>query len=211
MKKNYILIGDSIVYGIGDYDNCGWATEFKKYIMRKDNTKECNNLVNIAAFPGARSYNILDRIDNGVITFGEFLEIIYLEAFDRYFDFKNIVILSIGINDTQCFNGVYSNSKESYKSNLEDIIKKVKDRGFELIILGLTKTGCKDKIEFKPNKIYDNKVILQYDEIVRNICKNNDIVYIPIFNILNDEDFIDGLHPNTNGHKKIYEEIIKTI
>ena len=198
MKKNYILIGDSIVYGIGDYDNCGWATEFKKYIMRKDNTKECNNLVNIAAFPGARSYNILDRIDN------------ILDGY-KYDDFKNIVILSIGINDTQCFNGVYSNSKESYKSNLEDIIKKVKDRGFELIILGLTKTGCKDKIEFKPNKIYDNKVILQYDEIVRNICKNNDIVYIPIFNILNDEDFIDGLHPNTNGHKKIYEEIIKTI
>ena len=79
MKKNYILVGDSIVYGIGDYDNCGWSTLFKKYIIGKDGTKECNNFVHIAAFPGARSYNILDRIDH------------ILNGY-KYDDFENIVI-----------------------------------------------------------------------------------------------------------------------
>ena len=24
MRNNYIIIGDSITYGIGDFENCGW-------------------------------------------------------------------------------------------------------------------------------------------------------------------------------------------
>ncbi len=198
MKKNYILVGDSIVYGIGDYDNCGWSTLFKKYIIGKDGTKECNNFVHIAAFPGARSYNILDRIDH------------ILNGY-KYDDFENIVILSVGVNDTQCFNGKYSVNKDVYKKNMESIIKLIKNKNFELIILGLTKIGQDEKIEFKPNKYYDNEIVMQYDDILKKVCKNNNIAYIPMFDILENEDFIDGLHPNMNGHKKIYKEIVKNL
>ena len=33
MKTNYIFIGDSIVYGIGDNENNGWTSMFKKQII----------------------------------------------------------------------------------------------------------------------------------------------------------------------------------
>ena len=52
---------------------------------------------------------------------------------------------------------------------------------------------------------------MQYDDILKKVCKNNNIAYIPMFDILENEDFIDGLHPNMNGHKKIYEEIVKNL
>lgn len=196
MKKNYILIGDSVVYGIGSYENCGWSTLFKKYIIGMDDTKECNNFVHIAGFPGARSNDILNRIDN------------ILDGY-KFDDFKNIVILSVGVNDTQCFNGKYRITKEDYKSNIEKIIKKVKEKDYELIILGLTKIGVEEKIEFKPNKFYDNKVVLQYDSILKEVCKNSMVKYISMYDVLQNEDFVDGLHPNENGYKKIFETLIK--
>ena len=43
MGTNYIVIGDSITYGIGDFESGGWATMFKKYIINKDDSKVCNN------------------------------------------------------------------------------------------------------------------------------------------------------------------------
>lgn len=35
MNNNYIIIGDSITYGIGDLESGGWATMFKNYIVKK--------------------------------------------------------------------------------------------------------------------------------------------------------------------------------
>lgn len=63
MNTNYIIIGDSITYGIGDFENGGWDTMFKNYIVNKDDSKVCNNYVHIAGFPCATSADILDKID----------------------------------------------------------------------------------------------------------------------------------------------------
>ena len=39
------------------------------------------------------------------------------------------------------------------------------------------------------------------------MCKDSKTKYIPMQDILEKEDFIDGLHPNKNGHRKIYEYV----
>ena len=64
MNNNYIIIGDSITYGIGDFETGGWSTMFKKYIVNKDDSKVSNNYVHIAAFPGATSTETVNKIDN---------------------------------------------------------------------------------------------------------------------------------------------------
>ncbi len=73
MNTNYIIIGDSITYGIGDFESCGWATMFKNYIINKDDSKVCNNYVHIAGFPGATSSDIL-----------EYITIIYAQRIYKY-------------------------------------------------------------------------------------------------------------------------------
>ena len=208
MNNNYIIIGDSITYGIGDFETGGWSAMFKKYIVGKDDSKVCNNYVHIAGFPGATSSDILEKIDG------------ILKSF-LHESFSNIVILSIGINDTQEFFGKTKISIEQYKNNIEKIIKYVTDNNCELIILGLTKIESDEKFLWKPNKYYDNKIILKYDKYLESIlsfdselkklCENNKIKYIKMQDVLSKEDFVDGLHPNTNGHQKICNWIIKKL
>lgn len=208
MGTNYIIIGDSITYGIGDFESGGWATMFKKYIVNKDDSKVCNNYVHVAAFPGATSTDILNKIDS------------ILQSFNHK-EFTNTIILSIGVNDTQEFNGNYKNSIEQYRTNIEKIVKCVMNKGFNMIILGLTRIESDEKFLWKPNKYYDNEIISEYDKDLslilgydaelKEFCKNSRIKYIPMQEVLQKEDFIDGLHPNHNGHKKIFEKIIDNI
>lgn len=208
MNTNYIIIGDSITYGIGDFESGGWATMFKNYIVNKDDSKVCNNYVHIAGFPGATSSDILDKIDG------------ILQSF-LHKEFSNTVILSIGVNDTQVFNGETKNSIKSYKENIQKIIKIVTDKECNLVILGLTRIESDEKFLWKPNKYYANdiiseydrdlKLILDYDAELEKLCEQNRIKYIPMQDILEKNDFIDGLHPNHNGHKKIVKYIIGSL
>jgi lysophospholipase L1-like esterase len=205
--KNYIIIGDSITYGIGDFETGGWAAMFKNYIVNQDDSKVCTNLVHIAGFPGATSRDILSKLDNiiGALEDDEF---------------DNVVILSIGVNDAKYFNGDFKVSKEEYKENIKKIIEKVTARGFELVILGLTRVEI-DDLEYKPGKFYYNsnieeyeqdlKVILNNDEALKELCAEEKIKYISLKDTLQKEDYIDGLHPNTNGHRKMFEAIKEQI
>lgn len=208
MNNNYIVIGDSIAYGIGDFENGGWTERFKKYILSKDDSKVCNNYIHIAGFSGATSTDILNRLE-------------YIFNSFRHVEFKNIVILSIGINDTQEFNGSNKNSIEQYVLNIKRISKYVTEKGAELVILGLTRIESDNKFFWKPNKYYDNKVISEYDRVLQGILKSdselkklyneNIIRYISMEDVLQKDDYIDGLHPNEKGHKKIFERIRKYI
>ena len=197
MNKNYIIVGDSLTYGIGDYDNGGWASLFKKDIVSKDDSKVCSNYVHIAAFPGATSTIILNKIDS-----------IY-QAFKND-EFDNVVILSIGVNDTQEFNGSNKTSLEDYRKNIESIIKYVTKEA-ELIIVGLARIESDDKFYWKPSKFYSNEILNKYDSELENICQENNIKYIKTRDILDKSDYIDGLHPNQVGHRKTYERIKEEI
>ncbi len=205
MNNNYIIIGDSITYGIGDFESGGWASILKQYIVNKDDSKVCNNYVHIAGFPGATSTDILNKIEN---IFNSF----------KNEEFKNIVILSIGVNDTQEFNGKNKNSIEKYKSNIEKISNYIIKQDAELIILGLTRIESDEKFLWKPKYYYNEfiseydrelEVIIKFDNSLEEFCKENKIKYLSMQDVLQKDDFIDGLHPNQKGHKKIFERIKK--
>lgn len=206
MNNNYIVIGDSITYGIGDFESGGWSALLKNYIVNKDDSKVCSNYVHVAGFPGATSTDILNKIE-------------YIFNSFKHEEFKNIVILSIGVNDTQEFNENNKNSIEQYKSNIEKISKYIMQQDAELIILGLTRIESDEKFLWKPNKYYNNEVISEYDKDLEAIlkfdsqleefCKENKIKYLSMQDVLQKDDFIDGLHPNQKGHKKMFERIKK--
>lgn len=208
MNTNYIVVGDSITYGIGDYENNGWTALLKKYIISKDDSKVCNNYVHIAGFPGATSTDILNKIEDILNTF-------------KHKEFKNTVILSIGVNDTQEFNGNYKTSIEKYKENMKNIMKIIFSNECDLVVLGLTRIEAGEKFYWKPNKFYDNGVISEYDKdlsLIINydnellkLCANNNLKYISMKDVLDKTDYIDGLHPTAKGHKKIFDEVIKNI
>ncbi|MCW8966211.1 MAG: hypothetical protein OQK82_05950 [Candidatus Pacearchaeota archaeon] len=51
------------------------------------------------------------------------------------------------------------------------------------------------------------KSFIEYENILKEICKKENIQFIPLFDLLKKEDLSDGMHPNTEGHKKIYEKV----
>ena len=56
--------------------------------------------------------------------------------------------------------------------------------------------------------MYFNNTIKKYDKALEEFCNTNNIEYIKMFDLLEDEDFSDdGIHPNEKGHEKIYKVI----
>ena len=53
---------------------------------------------------------------------------------------------------------------------------------------------------------YTNENIEKYSKIMEDVCRENSIPFLDI-GLLNNDDFDDGLHPNAEGHRKIYEKV----
>ena len=63
-------------------------------------------------------------------------------------------------------------------------------------------------VSWDDNQSYLNKNIKMYDEIIKKVCLENNVEYLSVYNLLEDEDFnIDGIHPNERGHEEIFDEI----
>jgi lysophospholipase L1-like esterase len=59
----------------------------------------------------------------------------------------------------------------------------------------------------KGDNHYSNKKIKQYNQKLEEFCQKKSVHLIKIFDILDESDLPDGLHPNAEGHRKIFEQI----
>lgn len=77
-------------------------------------------------------------------------------------------------------------------------------------IVFLCLTGFMDKSQlllWKTDKFYNYEEIDKYDNTLKNICDDEKVDYIPLKNILTEDDYMDGLHPNDRGYLKIFDEV----
>ena len=51
------------------------------------------------------------------------------------------------------------------------------------------------------------KKIKQYDKIIQQTCLEKEIEYLYLYDLLNDDELSDGLHPNEIGHQKMCDVI----
>ncbi len=200
MKTSYIFIGDSIVYGIGDFEQNGWTSMFKNKIINLDqNSLHCSNYVHVAAYPGGTSSDIVQKIPH------------ILGAFTSP-STNNEIILSIGVNDTQTIDNKQKVDLETFKSNIVEIIENArKIENSYITILGLTRIGSEQPFEFKPGKSLSNDTINQYDLELEKICQENNVLYVKMSDALEYSDYVDKLHPTNQGHKKIFGRVLSKI
>jgi len=57
-----------------------------------------------------------------------------------------------------------------------------------------------------PGRTTDD-IIEKYNKTIEKFCQQNNIPFCPMYDLLNDNDLADGLHPNAQGHKKMFEQI----
>ena len=203
-----LIFGDSIVWGASDIKG-GWVKRFKKFLNRSNDYGR-NFLVYKKGISGNTTIDLLGRLE--------------LEIRQLLNEGKNmkdaIIIFAIGINDSQF---IYSKNNfrvlfRDFKDNLERLINIAKKFSSKIIFIGLTPVNESKTtpILWDKDKFYKNEYIKKYDAIIKLVCKNNNLFYINIFKEFMKSDYkkmlnrLDGLHPNSKGHQKIFE-IVKEI
>jgi len=187
------VFGDSTAWGAWDLDQGGWVN---RLWLNYANGEEETHVYNLSV-SGGTTETILERFE--------------AEAKVREAD---VIIFQSGGNDSAYDHEIKDPLVASgqFADNLEKIISKAQSLTNKIIFMGFT--NCLES-QTKPvswcNLCYDNQRIKEYNDIMKAVCIKYNLLFIDTFGILDDTDFVDGLHPNASGHKKILEMIQKQL
>lgn len=186
------IFGDSIIWGAGLPFRVSWSNLLRNYL--ESETKDYIELYDLG-IDGNTTVDLLERFDT--------------EAQARKPD---MIVFGVGINDS-----FYRKTKdnppvtdEDFRKNIIDLIKRSRRFTERIYFVGLAK-GSDDTTRplarSTTGKCYDKENTEKYNRILKETCRQNHASFIGIRDILTDDDFDDGLHPNTMGHIKIFERI----
>jgi acyl-CoA thioesterase-1 len=189
--KSICIFGDSTAWGAWDFEKGGWVNRLWLDVGNRagENYVEIYN----CSISGGDSEGILKRFES--------------EALAREAD---ALIFQTGGNDSAHRGdpSVHIVHRDKFRSNLEEIIRRAKEITQNIIFVDLKK--C-DESKTTPvswaNVYYTNQNLHMYNEIMKDVCDKNNILFLDIFDALNDGDLADGIHPNTLGHEKIFRKV----
>ena len=191
---NILVFGDSITYGAWDKEKSGWVNRLR-LALENDNSNNYYTIFNLG-ISGDVTENIKDRFDN--------------ECKIRFNKNDNtIIIFSIGINDSQNIKDEDRVLLGTFRNNVISLINSAKKYTNNILFIGLTKVD-ESKVTPLPwdkDKCYLNNKIIIFDKELKNICLENDVDYLYIYDLLEVEELFDGLHPNNVGHQKICDKV----
>lgn len=192
---NICIFGDSITWGAWDREG-GWAARFKRVEDEKAIAADFEeyNKIYLLGIAGDTTTGLLERFET--------------ECRARK---PELILFAIGINDSQ-----YINSKDNprtdlqtFEANINKLITKARQYTQRIIFIGLTKVDESRTmpVEWNPTKYYENQQIKIYNDAIQDICASEKLQFTDVFDVLENKDLVDGLHPDSEGHKKLFEEI----
>lgn len=183
------VFGDSITWGANDFERGGWVERLKAHYL-KERDFDFYNL----GISGDTSTDLLDRFER--------------EAPAREPD---CILFAIGVNDAQYEKTVNRprTTIEQFETNVRKLIQKANKFSDKLALIGLTPVDETKTmpIPWSPDKFYDNARVKEYDAIVKSIAEKENVLFIPVFHTLDANTCDDGLHPDADGHEKMFEHI----
>ena len=188
--KTICVFGASTTWGAWDFEKGGWVNRLMISESEKEDGYEVYNL----GISGDFASDVLARFET--------------EAKARK---PNIILFSVGDNDS-----IYVKSEDKqivdikkFEENLQKLVDLAKKYTNKIVFL-----SCKNVDESKTTPIpwetdyhYIKDKLSLYSKKIKQITEKNNILYLNIFKLLNNEDYEDGLHPNTQGHEKIFQEV----
>jgi len=187
--ESICIFGDSTAWGAWDTEKGGWVNR-----LWLDVAKRVEDYVEIynCSVSGGTTETILERFES--------------EAKIRNAD---ALIFQTGGNDSAYENtpGNYLVSPEKFEENLREIIKRAKKITDNIIFMDLK--NCDESKTMPVSWIdvyYTNENIQKYSDIMKKVCSEERVMLLDL-EPLSNEDFDDGLHPNTQGHIKIFNQV----
>lgn len=190
MEVHIGIWGDSITSGANDYEKGGWVNRLN---LLSKNNKEYTIVYNLG-IEGNTSSDIVKRFKNECEARG-----------------VNVILFAIGTNDS-----LYINNKnnpyvaiEKFGDNLQNLIKLARKYTSKIGFIGSTKVDESKTmpIPWDTRMYHSNENIQKYDNTVRKIAEENELSYLYMFDLLSNNDLSDGLHPNADGHEKMFLKI----
>lgn len=190
MRMRLVVLGDSIAWGQYDPEGSGWAERLKVHFMDP-----------------LADFQIYNKGISGEITTDLLKHArAELEAIK-----PEIIIFAVGVNDV-----IYTPSKKRHwvelkqsKKNFSKLLKIARKYTNKIIFVGFTYVDASKvtPIPWNDEHYVYEKDVKAYNDMLESFCKQNKVSFIPLYNVINKEDLItpDGWHPNSKGHKKIFE------
>ena len=198
--RQLIIIGDSSVYGWGDFEGGGWCERLRRNWMVIPHAP--------VVYPLGVRGDGLERVAKR-----------WKEEWQCRGELRRKVpdalLLTIGLNDTARIgreDGRPQLSPEAFQFGLERLLGDIK-RQTHVIMLGLTPVNEK-AMPFADCLWFSNNSCSKYEQQIEETCLGLDIPFLPIHQKMvthpNCSGWMqsDGIHLNSQGHKWIYERVI---
>jgi len=197
---NFLVIGDSIVYGINDETRMGWAghlhEKLKPYFPGKFRFYN-------RGIGGDCSIDVQQRLGS---------EISALQP--------DYIIIAVGVNDTQILLPGNQPSISNLKASRtwHKILSVASGTNAKIVVISPLPVDDASPVIEKEAEItgvtavdYKTKYISEYNEMLKKVCSHYDVKYFDLFSLWQEIDYAgmltDGLHPNAKGHQLISEQI----
>lgn len=193
--------GDSITYGAWDMGTSGWASRLRTYLDSRQ--PEPTYYFYPLGIHGETTDGLIKRFDS------EF------EARRRTDDSSYTFIFAYGANDATWLTDQerFKAPIEAFEQNLRTVIEKARAVEARIFLIEITPVNE----EFSANIVARNKSCLneyvdRYNERLRRVAESGDITLIEVNQKfhgagLNETLVNDGLHPSSQGHDILYEQV----
>lgn len=191
MCERICVFGDSITRGYYDLEMGGWVNRLWLEVLKISDLE--TSLYN-CGISGDTTEKLLNRLE---------VECRAIEP--------TVTMIALGINDSYFRKSLNGNkiSLEKFQSNLKEILSISKKFAKRIIIIGATSVQEKETTPTKwdSDLYYYNKNIVKYNNVLEAFAQENQLLLIPMFDLLSEGDYYDGLHPNADGHEKMYQRV----
>jgi lysophospholipase L1-like esterase len=197
-----LVFGDSIAQGYHDLEMGGWVNRLFVDILKEKarNTTHTTELFNVSV-SGDTIQNVIDRFP---------VEAEARQWGDDPFKF----IFALGFNDARVDNGVPFSSTDSFMRQLQVLYDLTQPFKGEVLFVGPSSANEAESRPWTFNSGSDditwtNERLQQFDATLRAFAKSKDTGYVGVFETFMKQGSVrlhaDGIHPNAEGHKLIYE------
>jgi len=178
--------GDSITWGAWDFEMGGWVARLRHFI---ENYHQAERQVYNMGIDGDKLQDVAKRFD--------------AEYAARE---PEIIIFAVGINDSPHDSHPDGTMLNEFEKSYSDLVAKVKGKAKQIVIVSPT------NVDDEQESSFTNAGIKPYVEATKKVAASHQLTFVDVFGLIEKKDLqYDGLHPETGGHEKIFQEVSKAL